>query len=124
MQIDKKTIDDLKAVQDAARAAVQQASGAGGLKRAMTAGILRLDRFVAGNIEVDTGRTKNSIVPSITGAGAQVTGQLGSGVRYSPYVRNRNGGLQFFEYARRTEVPKVLQMMAVDISAKIEGEFE
>lgn len=104
---------------------VVQAIGAesGGMKRNLTESLLQMQRFVVGNIEVDTSRTKNSVFPSITGSGNSILALLASNVRYSLYVRNAGHNEQFFDYASRVEGPNIARQYGKDIITKVEKQF-
>jgi len=79
--------------------------------------------FVARNIEVDEGRTKNSVFPSLRVRPNGVAAMLGTNVRYAPYVRDGGHGVQFFKYAERHEVPRVLAWLGDEVVVRVEGAF-
>ena len=103
--------------------AVKATTRGAGLEAMLALALGRLDRFVAGNIEVDTGRTKNSIFQHTGGNGNRLEAMLGTNVHYAPYVREAGHGEQFFEYAARVEGPAVLEMLGTDYDARIEAAF-
>ncbi|MCL4867794.1 MAG: hypothetical protein KJ063_02400 [Anaerolineae bacterium] len=121
LQLSQTSLDDLKKLQADLRQAAQEVSANSGLKGLMTQAILQVDRFVAGNIEVDTGWTKNSIFPDVSGGGNSVVAQLSTSVHYAPYVRDRRHQEQFFDYANRREVPKVIEWLAETAGIKVEA---
>lgn len=122
----ESTTDDLALFQAQLRAAANRIGvESGGLAAIMVKGLGQLDRFVAANIQVRTGRTKNSIFQAINQDGNQVQAGLYSNVRYSPYVGHvpKTRSEQFFAYAAKTEGPRVAEATGLDVVAAIEGEF-
>ena len=117
--------DEIARVQDAFRNAAL-AVGAqtdDGLLPKVTQATLQMERFVAGHIEVDTGRTKNSVFPTIRTDGNGVTGMLSSNVSYAPHVRDGGHNRQFFEYARDVEGPRVLDWLGGEVTISLGGAF-
>lgn len=100
------------------------AAESGGLGAILALGLAQLDRFVAANIEVDTGRTKNSIFQNMGRNGNSVTAALGTNVRYAPYVRDGGHDRQFFQYAVDVEGPAVLQMLGEQVVIRVEEAFK
>lgn len=90
----------------------------------MQKAIIQLHRFVISNIEVDTSRTKQSIFMDISADQGTVRGYLATNVAYSPWVRNSNHDEQFFQYARRIEGPRVLELLGRTISLSIRSQYE
>lgn len=125
LDVNAASIASIERAQSQLNSAVAQfGAESGGLTARMTEAILQLNRFVLGNIEVDTGRTKNSIFPDVRQDGNSVTAMLGTNVSYSPYVRDKGHGEPFFDYAERVEVPGVLEWLGADIVARVEGAFD
>lgn len=94
-----------------------------GLMSMMHTAVSQLHRFTAINIEVDTGRTKNSLFTSVSNNGNSVVGMLGTDVRYAPYVRESNHGMQFMDYALDREVPRLVAQMGGKITNVVERSF-
>lgn len=125
IKVNEASIEDLEQMQAKLRRVLELVGAqTGGLEEMITLGVLQLDRFVAANIEVDTGRTKNSIFPSVHGDGNRVTGQLATNVWYAPWVRDAGHDAHFFDYAEKKEVPAVLAMLGSEFSARVEQGFE
>lgn len=125
LDVNAASIEDIERVQRQLNSAVMQMGAkSGGLVARMTEAILQLQRFVLGNIEVDTGRTKNSVFADVSEADNSVAAMLGTNVNYSPWVRDRGHSEQFFKYAERVEVPTVLEWLGGDIVARVEGSFD
>lgn len=105
-----------------------QAIGAnsGGLEAILALGLAQLDRFVAVNVEVDTGRTKNSVFQHIGGGGQgnSIAAALATNVRYSPYVRDASHSQPFFQYAAEKEGPAVLEMLGEEVIIRVEEAFK
>jgi len=97
----------------------------GGLLTVLLPAALQLDRFVAANIQVDTGRTKNSIFISSGKDNNGVFAGLFSNVNYAPYVgyKQRESSKQFFLYAADIEAPRALNTAANALVEKIEDGF-
>lgn len=85
--------------------------------------LLQLNRFVGANIEVDTGRTKNSVFTEVSGGGNSITALLGTNVSCSPFVRDAGHRKQFFEYAAETEGPAIAQLLGEEVAIRVEGAF-
>jgi hypothetical protein len=103
--------------------AAAKAAGVDGQVAAFTEAISQLHRFVANNIEVDTGRTKNSIFPRVSKEANGVEAMLGTAVIYSPYVRDAGHSQQFFDYAEEREVPQIMRWLADEMIIKVEQPF-
>ena len=84
---------------------------------------LQMDRFVSGHIEVDTGRTKNSVFPTVRSEGNSVIGMLSSNVRYAPYVRDASHSKQFFDYAADVEGPGILEWLGSEVAITVREAF-
>lgn len=95
-----------------------------GLPALMSEAVGQLQRFAQGNIEVDTGRTKNSVFGNVSGRGNSVVGMLGTNVRYAPFVRDSGHRMQFMKYAERKEVPNVLKYLGEGVVSSVEEVFE
>jgi len=95
-----------------------------GLAEMFQMGIMQLDRFAQGHIEVDTGRTKNSLYTRVNNDSNRITAMLGTNVRYSPYVRDDGHKKQFLENTRDAEGPRVLEWLGEQVVLSIEGAFE
>lgn len=97
----------------------------GGMDNQLILGLQQIDRFVAANIQVRTGRTKNSIFQHVSRDGNRVQAGLHSNVKYSPYVgyQPKRSSTQFFKYAAQVEGPRVANSVAVNIVTDIEGSF-
>lgn len=125
LNVNEASIADIEKAQRQLNSAVAQfGAESGGLTARLTEAILQLQRFVLGNIEVDTGRTKNSVFADVSQNGNSVTAMLGTNVSYAPYVRDAGHGEQFFKHAERVEVPGVLEWLGADIVARVEGSFD
>lgn len=96
----------------------------GGLRDILLVGLLQMERFVLGNIEVDTGRTKNSIFQDLAATGNSIRAMLGTNVIYSPYVRDAGHKEQFFEYAAKVEGPRVAERMGGEVVIRVERAFD
>lgn len=121
------TTQELAEFQAAARRAANKVGvESGGLASLMLKGLGQLDRFVAANIQVRTGRTKNSIFQALSQDRNKVQAGLYSNVRHSPYVgyRPKTSSEQFFKYAARVEGPKVVEATALDVVVTVESEFK
>ena len=95
-------------------------SGEAGFPAAAQEALIQLHRFTVANIEVDTARTKNSIFMSNgVEAGGGWWGALASNVAYSPYVRDAQHNMHFFENARRKEGPRVLSALGREITLAV-----
>lgn len=117
-----KVVGDAKAAAQFGEAA-RRVSG-DQLKTTIHEGLVQLQRFVIRNIEVDTGRTKNSIFARVDGGGGNsVVGMLGTAVRYAPYVRDRGHGEQFFDYAAKREGQKVANALGLMITSEVNDAF-
>lgn len=121
LSVDTASIQDLEALQADLRQAAREVSANSGLLGLMTQGILQIDRFVANNIEVDTGRTKNSVFPTTRQNGNSVLAQLSTNVSYAPYVREAGHGEQFLAYAEQREVPGVVAWIGEQAGIKVEA---
>ena len=104
-----------------ARAA--EAVGPDGLQARITLGVAQLVRFASANVEVDTGRTKNSIYGKVQGGGSAVQGIVGATSSYHGYVRDAGHGIQFLRYAGQKELPNVLKTIGEAVAASIEEAF-
>lgn len=125
LNVNEASIEDIEKAQRQLNSAVAQfGAESGGLAARLTEAILQVQRFVLGNIEVDTGRTKNSVFADVSQSGNSVAAMLGTNVNYSPYVRDAGHKEQFFKYAERVEVPGVLAWLGADIVARVEGSFD
>lgn len=114
----------IQAVQEQLQEAAKEVQAGGRLPDTVEKALMQLLRFVLGNIEVDTGRTKNSIFPSVEGGGGNsVSAMLGTNVHYSPYVRDAGHRQQFFEYAAEKEGPRILAGLGQEVVVKVEGHF-
>lgn len=99
------------------------ANSENGLLGKVTQATLQMDRFVAGHIEVDSARTKNSVFPTIGAEGNSVIGMLSSNVRYAPYVRDASHNRQFFEYAADVEGPGILEWLGSEVMISVGEAF-
>jgi len=122
LSIASSSLADLAKMQSQLLSAKQAVTG-DGLESTITLGLIQLHRFVLANIEVDTARTKNSIFMKVERQDGDVIGRLGSQVKYSPWVRDAGHKMQFFEYARKNEGPKVLEMMGREVTLSVKGAF-
>lgn len=120
----ESTQQDIQAVQNSMQNALRETTGAG-LENKLLLGLAQLDRFVAANIQVQTGRTKNSIFQRIGRSGNSVAAGLHTNVKYSPYVGHLPGrsSEQFFKYAARVEGLRVANSVGQDIVITVEGKF-
>lgn len=100
-----------------------EAVGPDGLQARITLGVSQLVRFASANVEVDTGRTKNSIYGKVQGGGQAVQGIVGATSSYHQYVRDAGHGIQFLRYAGQKELPGVLKTIGQDVVASIEEAF-
>lgn len=123
IDVNAASLEDIERVQRQMAGVLTAVSPSDGLKGVITLATLQMHRFVANNIEVDSGRTKNSIFPEVTNAGNSVVGVLGSNVSYSPFVRDANHGRQFFDYAKDVEGPNIKKLLGDEMTAEIERGF-
>lgn len=101
-------------------AAVMEAVGAGaGQRDLLTLATMQALRFVSANIEVDTGRTKNSVFPEV----GETTARLATNVSYSPFVRDASHSEQFFRYAERVEGPRIGEAYGLEVQARVNRAF-
>lgn len=121
--VSPQTIEDIRQSQLAFEMAAEALSAGGGLEGLFAEAILQLGRFVAGNIEVDTGRTKNSVFPSVEGRGNSIVAMLGTNVSYSPFVRDAGHSRRFFEYAADVEGPRALAVLGDEVVLEIARGF-
>lgn len=88
-------------------------------------GLVMLQSFVSKNIEVDTGRTKNSVFARVSGGrGNSVVGMLGTNVKYAPYVQDGTHSKQFFDYAAEREGQRVADALGEDFIVSVERVFD
>lgn len=90
-----------------------------GLDSLLTLATMQALRFVQANIEVDTGRTKNSVMPSVQDS----EGRLGTNVSYAPFVRDAGHSEQFFRYAARVEGPRIQEAFGMEVQARVNRAF-
>ena len=112
----------VEAAADFAEAA--EAVSPNGLEALFRLAIGQLGRFVDANIEIDLGRTKGSVQPSVAVRGNGVRAMLAAHTNYAPYVRNRSHNMQFMRYAEKKEVPNVVEALGLDVVVKVEGAFD
>lgn len=106
-----------------ARAALEQVRAevtGQGMAAIMALAVVQMQRFVTANIEVDTGRTKNSIFTQVRVEGNGVDGVLGTNVSYAPYVRDDGHYQQFFEFAAEAEGPRVAQLFGDEVQIRVQ----
>lgn len=103
-------------------AKVAEAVGPAGLEARIFLGVSQLVRFTSANVEVRSGRTKNSIYGKVQGGGV-VQGIVGATSSYHGYVRDAGHGIQFLRYAGQHELPNVLKTIGQDVVASIEESF-
>lgn len=115
-------VSGLEEAQRAVTAALRQVAPAG-QEKLFTEGVLQLHRFVLGNIEVDTGRTKNSVFPDVESGPGGITAGLYTNVAYSPWVREAGHRKQFFDHAEAVEVPRVLAWLEDEGIARLEASW-
>lgn len=120
--IDKSAIADIERAKDGL-AAVQKELMATGADSMWMLALLQLNRFVGANIEVATGRTKNSVFTQVSGSGNGITALLGTNVSYSPFVRDAGHHQQFFEYAAEYEGPAVARMLGEEVDIRVQRAF-
>ena len=73
LSVNKSAIADIKRMQDQLNSAVMVfGAESGGLTGRLTEALMQVERFVLGYIEVDTGRTKNSIFANVSQQGNDV----------------------------------------------------
>ena len=113
----------LKEAQKAVVSALRQV-GAGEQEKLFTEAVLQVHRFVLGNIEVDTGRTKNSVFPDVESGPGGITAGLYTNVAYSPWVRDAGHRKQFFDHADAVEVPRVLAWLEDEGIERIESSWQ
>lgn len=91
------------------------------LSARMNQAVMQLLRFTQTNIEVDTGRTKNSLVGTVTQAsGRGITGMVASSnVSYAPYVREAGHTVHFVDFAYEREVPRILDWLVEDVISEV-----
>lgn len=90
----------------------------------MDLALIQMHRFILGNIEVDTTRTKNSIFMKSGVDGDGPWGKIGSNVKYSPWVRDAGHGTQFMEYAVKKEGPAVLALLGKEYTLAVHKKFQ
>lgn len=122
IRIDQSVQDDIARTQQALQAVKDELAETGQGSVWMLA-LLQMNRFVGANIEVDTGRTKNSVFTEVSGSGNGITALLGTNVSYSPFVRDAGHNKQFFEYAAETEGPAIAQLLGDEVAIRVEGAF-
>jgi len=122
LAVNQSTLEDIEAAQKALQAVKADITG-DGLEGMLTLAVGQLERFVAGNIEVKTGRTKNSVFGSVSGSGNSVEAFLGTNVSYSPFVRNASHSKQFFAYAADVEGPHVQKWLGDEVDLRVERGF-
>ncbi|MCL4867756.1 MAG: hypothetical protein KJ063_02210 [Anaerolineae bacterium] len=103
-----------------ALAAVQAGVTGSGMMGIMSLAVVQMQRFVSGHIEVDTGRTKNSVHAEVKRVGNGVEGVLGTNVVYSPYVRDDKHQRPFFDHARNVEGPNVVRLFGDEVNLRVE----
>jgi hypothetical protein len=120
IRIDASSIASIQQAEDQLQAILEAVTG-DGLADIMQLAVLQAHRFVSSNIEVDTGRTKNSVFPEVRAAGNGVEGVLGTNVVYSPWVRDASHSQQFFEYAAEHEGPNIARMFGEQVQIRVES---
>jgi len=91
------------------------------MKSIITLATLLALRFVQANIEVSTGRTKNSVNRKETNA---LVGMLSTNVSYAPFVRDAGHSEQFFRYAARVEGPRIQDAFGMEVQARVNRAFQ
>lgn len=120
INVNQATVQDIETTQRQLADALAAVGGeSGGMEDIITLLTLQMLRFVQGHIEVDTGRTKNSVFPSVAGT----EGRLGTNVSYSPFVREAGHGRQFFDYAADVEGPAVARAFGLEIQSRVNRAF-
>ena len=119
LTLSQSSIQDVNRSQQALMQ-VQASVTGGGMVEIMTLAVLQMQRYVSAHIEVDTGRTKNSIFTQVRGAGNGAEGVLGTNVSYSPYVRDNTHSRQFFEHAAEGEGPNVARLFGEEVQIRVE----
>lgn len=124
LTVDTASIKDLERLQSQLLSAKMAVTGEG-MEGLVNLALIQLQRFVMGNIEVDTARTKASIfIMNPQTLGKDVVGGLASQVSYSPFVRDAGHKEHFFEYAKRVEGPAVLEMLGREFTLAMKRSFD
>jgi hypothetical protein len=122
IRIEAPQLSETQAKLEAAQQAI--APDTGGLADILAVGLAQLERFTVANIEVDTGRTKNSIFPKLGQQGNSVVASLNTNVSYAPYVRDASHKQPFFDYAAKVEGPRVAKMLGLEVDIRVTKAFE
>lgn len=120
--IDQSVRTDIERTQEGLTS-LREALAASGAGSMWQLALFQLNRFIADNIEVDEGRTKNSIFTQIEGEGNNVTALLGTNVSYSPFMRDAGHSKQFFEYAAEREAPGIGQLLGAEVEIRVQRAF-
>lgn len=123
INVDEASLRSIRKVQRQLTDAVK-AIDPSGVEEVVQLTTLQALRFIQGNIEVDTGRTKNSIFPAVTKLGNGADGVLGTNVSYSPFVRDASHTKPFFAYAAENEGPRLAQFFGAEINVRVENAFD
>lgn len=118
INVNTATVADIERVQRQLSNVLAGVTG-DGLTEIITLATLQMLRFVQANIEVDTGRTKNSVFPHVQGT----EGRLGTNVTYSPFVRDAGHGKQFFRHAADVEGPALGRAFGTEVQARVNRAF-
>lgn len=114
-------IEGLKETQQRLVNVAQAISGADGKQKGiLSRGILQLHRYMAGIVQVDTGRLKNSLHPFVEDREASIR----TNVFYALPLEFMAGGI--YSYIRRTakeEGPAVAQTVVIELQEEIDGAF-
>lgn len=122
INVDEASLRSIRKVQRQLTDAVK-AIDPSGVEEVVQLTTLQALRFVQGNIEVDTGRTKSSVFPAVTRVGNGADGVLGTNVSYSPFVRDASHTKPFFDYAAENEGPRLAQFFGAEINVRVENAF-
>lgn len=116
-----ETAADIERVQRQLDDTIKAIGEADGMKSLISLATLQALRFVQANIEVDGGRTKNSINRRGTNA---IVGVLATNVSYAPFVRDAGHSEQFFRYAERVEGPKIMENFGFEVEVRVNKAFQ
>jgi hypothetical protein len=96
----------------------------GELPATITKGLLQLQRYMTRDIEVDTGRTKQSLFVQVKTKPDGVVGAVMSNVKYSPWVRDAGHQRHFMVQAAQREGPRVLAEMGREYVLNVAAAFK
>ncbi|MBK8990158.1 MAG: hypothetical protein IPM39_29525 [Chloroflexi bacterium] len=119
IDVNTASVEDIERVQRQLAEVITQVGDGDGLEGLLTLATMQALRFVLAHIEVDTGRTKNSVFPTVKGGEAK----LATNVSYAPFVRDAGHSEQFFRYADRVEGPRIQESFGLEVQARVNRAF-